>query len=302
MQLIQKIGILFCVAILFFSCSEEKKVFVNTPIDQLIKKLDTKKTFSIILYDMDIEEGSSADVYKHKYKVITSKEEKTSEDTGSSVFRFASNETNNDNIFRFVDNDNDSTTEELPEQDSSTSEVVEQDVAATDVEEEIGEWVVVEKDFFEHHINNMGMEVASKDAEGKVNKVPAPPGYGTHVGNDKYGKWQTNSSGTSFWVFYGQYAMMRTMFGYHSPIYRNNYSSYRSNYHGKQSYYGTKTGSTNAYGTGSANARTQNPSVANKSSSFKSKVNSIKSRSTSTRSSGRSSSSGRGRSGGGGGK
>ena len=297
MQLIQKLGILFFTSILLFSCEAEEKVFVNTPIDQLIKKLDAKKTFTIILYDMDIEEGSSADVYKHKYKVITNKEEKAIKNNDQSVFRFASNDTNNDNIFRFVDNENDSTSEELAGQDSS-SQVSEQEVMATDVSEEIGEWVVVEKDFFEHHINNMGMEVASKDTEGKVNKIPAPPGYGNHVGNDKYGKWQQQSNGTSFWVFYGQYAMMRGMFGYHSPIYRSSYGSYRSTYHGRQAYYGTKTGGTSAYGTGSANARTQNPSVANKSSSFKSKVNSIKSRSTTTRSRGRSSSTGRGRSGG----
>lgn len=288
MQLIQKLGILFFTSILLFSCEAEEKVFVNTPIDKLIKKLDSKKTFSIILYDMDIKEGSSADVYKHKYKVITNKEEKAIENNDKPTSDSLANE-------------NDSTSEELASQDSS-SQVSEKEVMAQDVSEEIGEWVVVEKDFFEHHINNMGMEVASKGADGKVNKIPAPPGYGTHVGNDKYGKWQKQSNGTSFWVFYGQYAFMRSMFGYHSPIYRSSYTGYRSNYHGRQAYYGTKTGGTSAYGTGSANARTQNPSVANKSSSFKSKVNSIKSRSSTTRSRGRSSSSGRGRSGGGGGK
>lgn len=297
MQLIQKLGVLLLASFLFFSCSTEEKVFVNTPIDQLIKKLDAKKTFTIILYDMDIVEGGSADVYKHKYKVIASKADKSAANNRPVESR-AGIFGNAGTIFQFVDNDNDSTANQ-----DSTSQRIEKVNLSQDVSEETSDWVTVEKDFFEYHIHNMGMEVASKDAEGKVSKVPAPPGYGNHVGNKKYGKWERHSNGTSFWVFYGQYAFMRSMFGYNRPIYRNNYNTYRSSYHGKQAYYGGKSGGTRAYGTGSGNARSQNPSVANKSSSFKSKVNSIKSRSTTTsRSRGRSTSTGRGRSGSRGGK
>ncbi|MEW6998870.1 hypothetical protein AADZ86_14380 [Colwelliaceae bacterium BS250] len=33
------------------------------------------------------------------------------------------------------------------------------------------------------------------------------------VGNPSYGQWQNNSSGTSFWAWYGMYSMMGNMFG-----------------------------------------------------------------------------------------
>ena len=57
------------------------------------------------------------------------------------------------------------------------------------------------------------------------------------VGNQNYGNWQKDSSGSSFWQFYGQYALfrdlMRPSYGYFGgPIYRNNwYGSQRYSYH-----------------------------------------------------------------------
>ena len=33
------------------------------------------------------------------------------------------------------------------------------------------------------------------------------------VGNPNYGQWRTESSGTSFWVWYGQFALMRDLLG-----------------------------------------------------------------------------------------
>ncbi len=57
-------------------------------------------------------------------------------------------------------------------------------------------------------------------------------GAGSHlVGNPRYGNWRQNSSGQSFWVFYGQYAMMRSLFFrpgpyYYSSWYRNRGWSY----------------------------------------------------------------------------
>ena len=59
-------------------------------------------------------------------------------------------------------------------------------------------------------------------------------GAGSHlVGNPRYGNWRRNSSGQSFWVFYGQYAMMRSLFFRPGPYY---YSSW---YRGRGwSYYG----------------------------------------------------------------
>lgn len=42
------------------------------------------------------------------------------------------------------------------------------------------------------------------------------------VGNPAYGSWQQNSSGTSFWAFYGQYAMLRSLMG--GPVYYDRWS------------------------------------------------------------------------------
>ncbi|MEN7550884.1 hypothetical protein AAG747_23390 [Rapidithrix thailandica] len=52
------------------------KEFVKSPIDTLILEMDKEKNFTIILYDMDVEESFS-DVYQHKYKLIKEKEDGT---------------------------------------------------------------------------------------------------------------------------------------------------------------------------------------------------------------------------------
>ncbi len=51
------------------------------------------------------------------------------------------------------------------------------------------------------------------------------------VGNPAYGSWQTNSSGMSFWAWYGMYAAFSNLF--RSPIYYDNWSRRRG-----YSYYG----------------------------------------------------------------
>lgn len=45
------------------------------------------------------------------------------------------------------------------------------------------------------------------------------------VGNPGYGSWQTNSSGTSFWAWYGMYSMFSNIF--QRPIYYDNWSNRR---------------------------------------------------------------------------
>ncbi|MFT5618583.1 MAG: hypothetical protein ACI85I_001818 [Arenicella sp.] len=173
-------------------------------------------------------------------------------------------------------------------------------------EEKTTDWMPVDENFFEMHANDMGMEIAAK-TDGKVTKQTAPPGYSNYVGNKQYGNWQTNSSGGSFWAFYGQYAFMSNMMGLMGGrVSRTGYSNYNSTYRGVRPYYGTSTAK---YGTFSAANKAANPSFAKKmssNSSFKSKVQSSASRSTTaknTRSGSRySSGSSRGRSSGGGGK
>lgn len=146
------------------------------------------------------------------------------------------------------------------------------------------EWKEVDENFFDVHVNDMGMEIASK-SDGVVKKQTAPPGYSNYVGNDKYGQWKTDNSGNSFWAFYGRYAFMSNMIGlFAGPVYRRGYMDYRTNYYGTRPYYGTAT---SRYGTFSSASKKANPSfhkkVANN-SSFKSRVNSSVSRSTSAKS------------------
>jgi len=53
-----------------------------------------------------------------------------------------------------------------------------------------------------------------------------------YVGNSNYGEWRTNSSGSSFWHWYGQYAFFSAMFG-NRPVYYDSWSNNRrpSYYH-----------------------------------------------------------------------
>ncbi len=53
-----------------------------------------------------------------------------------------------------------------------------------------------------------------------------------YVGNSNYGEWRTNSSGNSFWHWYGQYAFFSMMFG-NRPVYYDSWSGNRrpSYYH-----------------------------------------------------------------------
>ena len=215
---------------LLLACGSSKE-YVKSPVDDLIKKMDNKKDFTIILYDMD-SEGSWSPTYKHKYKVITNKQV------------------------------NDSTFEP---------------------QEEITDWQEVDENFFDVHVNDMGMEIAAK-TDGKVTKQTAPPGYSNYVGNDKYGQWRQDNNGNSFWEFYGRYAFMSNMIGlFAGPVYRTGYNDYHRNYRGSRPYYGTSTAK---YGTFSAASKKANPSFHQKvasNSSFKSKVNKSVSRSASAK-------------------
>ncbi|WP_338791600.1 hypothetical protein V9L05_20800 [Bernardetia sp. Wsw4-3y2] len=246
-QYLQHILIAFLVVFSSFltSCGSSEKV-VKDPVDNYTRDLDKYKTYSVLLYDMDLEEKTfGSDIHKHQYKFI------------------------------------------LPAKDTTGGKIV---------RDSLSTWVTVSEETFNKNLDNMGMELLSKNEDGKVSKIPSPPGYNNYVGNQRYGSWQTNSSGNSFWAFYGQYAFMSSMFGMMSsrPIYRNSYNDYNRNYRGSRPYYGTTSSGTRAYGSGSATSQAMNSK-----SRFKSNVASKVSRSStgsytrSSRSSGSSSRSSR---------
>jgi hypothetical protein len=156
-------------------------------------------------------------------------------------------------------------------------------------EERTTEWMEVSRDYFRQHQDDMGMTLVSRGEDGQVVKTVSPPGYNNYVGNEKYGSWQRQSNGTSFWAFYGQYAFMRSMFGYGSyPVRRSYYDDYRGNYYGRgRSYYGPKEedergGSRYRYGTNSRHnqSRSTSSTWCQNRSKFKNKVNSRTQRSS----------------------
>lgn len=151
-------------------------------------------------------------------------------------------------------------------------------------------WKDVSSKFFQANVNNMGMEIASK-VDGKLSKTAVPAGYSQYVGNPQYGQWN-NNGGSSFWEFYGKYAMMSSLFNMMSPVNRGSYDDYSRNYRNtNRPYYGSTGGA--AYGTASTLKNRGTTSSWGKSqSAFKSSVQKRVSRSSSsTKRTGRSSSS-----------
>jgi hypothetical protein len=105
---------------------------------------------------------------------------------------------------------------------------------------------------------NLGMAIEHKPA-GKYDieseRVAQPAGFAYMAPpgqSNRYGYWN-NSGGQSFWVFYGQYALMRDLLFNHDyrPYDRYEYDHYRTYYERRQTYYGNEgASSAPKYGTG----------------------------------------------------
>ena len=151
-------------------------------------------------------------------------------------------------------------------------------------EERLTDWYEVSEGYFESHANDMGMEIASRGEDGKLQKGASPPGYNNYVGNPKYGRWE-NRGGSSFWAFYGQYAFMSSMFNMMTyPVRRSYWNDYRGSYYGTgRSYYGPTASGRSYYGTNSDYNRSTRPNStwSRNTSSFKNRVSSRTSRSSS---------------------
>ena len=114
------------------------------------------------------------------------------------------------------------------------------------------DWKEVSKDLFEYSLPFLGMTVFTKQ-DGKEVETVGPPGY-EYVGNTRYGEWRTDSSGQSFWAWYGQYALISHLLG-PSPIYRNDWDAYRGHTSQQRPYYGPNQG----YGTNGSVTRAKKP-------------------------------------------
>lgn len=67
-------------AFVFISCQSEKKKYDGpSPVDLMIRDMDKEKTYSVVLYDMQMDE--SKNMYEHKYRVTRNIEDSTSKPT-----------------------------------------------------------------------------------------------------------------------------------------------------------------------------------------------------------------------------
>ena len=135
-------------------------------------------------------------------------------------------------------------------------------------------WREVSEKYFQRYAPFLGMTIWSKK-DGKEGESIGPPGY-EYVGDSKYGRWNRDSSGQSFWVFYGQYRLISDLLG-GGRIYRGSYDTYNNYRTQGRPYYGTR----NQYGTGGSITKAQKPNFYSrrmsrqraKSASFSDKVN-----------------------------
>lgn len=124
------------------------------------------------------------------------------------------------------------------------------------------QWVDVSSTHYNKNRNNLGMTVESKDLgkyDFEAKRFASPPGY-NYIGDRRYGRWERDSYGNSFWAFYGQYAFMRSLFwgpGYYSPIYRSNYNTYRRYRNVGRTYYGRTSTGRPKYGSRGSYTRTR---------------------------------------------
>jgi len=114
------------------------------------------------------------------------------------------------------------------------------------------DWQEVSKDYFQQYLPFLGMTIWTKQ-DGKEGTSIGPPGY-EYVGNSRYGRWETHSSGRSFWVFYGQYRLLSDLLG-PGPIYARGYNRYQGYRSQGRPYYGPNK----EYGTNGSLTRQQKP-------------------------------------------
>lgn len=112
------------------------------------------------------------------------------------------------------------------------------------------DWIKVSNEVFEKNIKNIGMELVSKPLgsyEEETINTPAPTGM-SYVGNKHYGEWKTDSSGSSFWHYYGMWSFMNNIGGIGSSYSHNDYDSYRNNRRHNEGYYGSGGSTYGTYG------------------------------------------------------
>ena len=128
------------------------------------------------------------------------------------------------------------------------------------------QWIDVSRTQFEAMRNHLGMVIEHKPAgkyDSEAERVAQPAGFAYMAPpgqSNRYGYWERRDGG-NFWVFYGQYALLRDLLFNHQyrPIDRGDWEGYRESRRSGQTYYGRdETGGQNQPKYGTSGSATQN--------------------------------------------
>ncbi|MGP8247392.1 MAG: hypothetical protein ACLQVN_23130 [Bryobacteraceae bacterium] len=124
-------------------------------------------------------------------------------------------------------------------------------------------WVEVSQATYKAGENDLGMAIEHKPAgkyDSEAERVAQPAGFAyiapPDVGSNRYGYWD-HSGGHDFWVFYGQYALLRDLLFNHDyrPLARRDWEDYRWSRDAGHTYYGRTAEGTPVYGSQGAATR-----------------------------------------------
>ena len=123
--------------------------------------------------------------------------------------------------------------------------------------ESVRDWEEVDSATYARYEPYLGMVILSKTRDGSVDGGAHPPGY-QQVGDQRYGQWRDDGRGSSFWEFYGQYALLRDVVGggFGRGVSRDDWNGYRESRDRGQTYHGRGGG---VYGTNGSTTRQTNP-------------------------------------------
>jgi hypothetical protein len=127
-------------------------------------------------------------------------------------------------------------------------------------------WVEVSRAQFDAMKPNLGMAIEHKPAgkyDSEAERTVQPAGFAYMAppsqGRNQYGYWD-HRDGRDFWVFYGQYALMRDLLFNrdYRPLQRGEYEDYRGYQNRGQTYYGRDESTASAPKYGTQGSATQN--------------------------------------------
>jgi hypothetical protein len=119
-------------------------------------------------------------------------------------------------------------------------------------------WQDVSRTEWESAKPNLGMAIAHKPAgkyDSEADRVSQPAGFvymaSPAQGSNQYGRWE-HRDGHDFWVFYGQYALLRDLLFNHryTPPDRGDWDGYQTSRDRGQTYYGKDSSGSQKYGAG----------------------------------------------------